>query len=410
MMGIIIERKRADGTTGYTVQIRKKKAGKTVYSMSQTFDRKQAADAWMTKTEKELRNGTRLPQLRRPEKTLAEVITEYVADLGADIGKTKRQCLGAIQKMEIATKSCSDINATILVQLARTLKKGRKAQTVGNYMMHLSAVFSVALIAYNAELDQNEMREALKTCRRLNLIKKSGSRSRRPSLGELEKLMARFECSCQRTNSSPMHKIIGFAIVSTRRLSEITRLLWSDYEPHNKQILVRDMKHPGEKEGNDVWVKLRPKAMKIIESMPKIGRFIFPFNPDSISTAFTRACVALEIEDLHFHDLRHEGCSIMAEKNWSIPRIQNVSGHRDWNSLQRYSHVEKMGDKLKGWSWWKKLAEPETPRRIKAMQLKEIQKKRELRQQSKQKNCLDQLEPKYACNSRRQRSNYILSG
>ena len=76
MMGIIIERKRADGTTGYTVQIRKKKAGKTVYSMSQTFDRKQAADAWMTKTEKELRNGTRLPQLRRPEKTLAEVITE----------------------------------------------------------------------------------------------------------------------------------------------------------------------------------------------------------------------------------------------------------------------------------------------------------------------------------------------
>jgi len=190
-MGIIIERKRADGTTGYTAQIRKKKAGKTVYSMCQTFDRKQAADTWLKKTEKDLLNGTRLPQLRQREKTLEEVITQY---------------------------------ATILVELARSLKKGRKAQTVGNYMMHLSAIFFVASTAYNADLKESEMRKALKICRKLQFIKKSSSRSRRLSLDELEKLMTYFECSSQRTNASPMHKIIGFAIVSTRRLSEITLL------------------------------------------------------------------------------------------------------------------------------------------------------------------------------------------
>jgi len=140
-MGIIIERKRADGTTGYTAQIRKKKADKTIYSMCQTFDRKQAADTWLKKTEKDLLNGTRLPQLRQREKTLEEVITQYVTDFGANIGKAKAQCLGAFKKMDIARKPCSDIDATILVELARSLKKGRKAQTVGNYMMHLSAIF-----------------------------------------------------------------------------------------------------------------------------------------------------------------------------------------------------------------------------------------------------------------------------
>ena len=40
---------------------------------------------------------------------------------------------------------------------------------------------------------------------------------------------------------------------------------------------------------------------------------IFPFEPKTIGSAFTRACRILEIEDLHFHDLRHEATSRLFE-------------------------------------------------------------------------------------------------
>jgi integrase len=48
----------------------------------------------------------------------------------------------------------------------------------------------------------------------------------------------------------------------------------------------------------------------------------------------------LGIEDLHFHDLRHEGCTRLAEQSFTIPEIQKVSLHDSWGSLQRYVSVK----------------------------------------------------------------------
>lgn len=67
-MGSIIERKLADGIIGHTAQIRKKKAGKMLYNMSQTFERKRSAVIWMEKTEKDLLNGARSPDSGNPRK------------------------------------------------------------------------------------------------------------------------------------------------------------------------------------------------------------------------------------------------------------------------------------------------------------------------------------------------------
>jgi hypothetical protein len=47
-------RKSADGSLRYTVQIRIKKNGMQVYQESQTFARKQAAQAWTKRRETEL--------------------------------------------------------------------------------------------------------------------------------------------------------------------------------------------------------------------------------------------------------------------------------------------------------------------------------------------------------------------
>jgi integrase len=146
-----------------------------------------------------------------------------------------------------------------------------------------------------------------------------------------------------------MQKIISFAIFSTRRQEEITRIAWDDYE--GNRVLVRDMKHPGDKLGNDTWCDLSPEASAIIESMPRTEKYIFPYSTDAISAAFTRACQVLGIEDLHFHDLRHDGVSRLFELGRTIPQAASVSGHRSWQSLKRYTHLRGTGDKYEHWQW-----------------------------------------------------------
>jgi integrase len=111
------------------------------------------------------------------------------------------------------------------------------------------------------------------------------------------------------------------------------------------------MKHPGDKAGNHTWCDLTPEASAIVESMPRTAPEIFPFTTDAISAAFTRAYQVLGIDDLHFHDLRHEGVSRLFDMGWTIPQVASVSGHRSWSSLKRYSHLRQTGDKYAGWRW-----------------------------------------------------------
>ena len=53
-MGTVTVRKRRDGSTGYTAQIRIMQKGVTVYQESQTFYRKATAQAWIKGVETEM--------------------------------------------------------------------------------------------------------------------------------------------------------------------------------------------------------------------------------------------------------------------------------------------------------------------------------------------------------------------
>jgi len=47
----------------------------------------------------------------------------------------------------------------------------------------------------------------------------------------------------------------------------------------------------------------------------------------------------LGIEELHFHDLRHEGTSRLFEAGFDIPKVALVTGHKDWRMLRRYTNL-----------------------------------------------------------------------
>jgi hypothetical protein len=90
-----------------------------------------------------------------------------------------------------------------VVAFANELIVNVAPSTVGNYLSHLGAVFAVARPAWAYPLD--------------------------PTIEELDKILEYFgERLKRRPSSIPMQKIIGFAIFSTRRLEEITRISWKN--------------------------------------------------------------------------------------------------------------------------------------------------------------------------------------
>lgn len=347
-MGTIIARKRKDGSFGYTAQILLKKKGTVIHREAQTFDRKEAAKAWIKRRETELSQPGALDKKEDPK--FRDVIDRYINESKKAIGRTKAQVLNTVKNSDLGEMRCSKLTSADFVAFAKGLRVG--PATAGNYLSHIGAVCALARPAWHYPLDQTAVRDAMKVTRHLGLTGKSKQRNRRPTLNELDLLMEHFgKIRAQRPSSMPMQKIIGFALFSTRRQEELTRLARKDWDEKHSRILVRDMKHPGDKDGNDQWCDLPPEATAILNSITHAKELFFPYNPDAISAAFTRACQFLEIEDLHFHDLRHEGISRLFEMGWSIPKVATVSGHRSWSSLKRYTHIRQSDDKYAGWKW-----------------------------------------------------------
>jgi integrase len=357
-MGTIITRKRANGKS-YLAQIVRHRDSK-VARENRTFHDVKTAKAWIRQREAELDNPRAFKAATQGAKTLGDAIDRYLGEV-ADIGKTKSACLAAIRRHSIASMACADIGSEDVVAFAGTISAvtglaNPAPSTVGNYLAHLAGVFAIARKGWGYPLDVEAMKDALFVLRKTKAVTKSEKRERRPTLDELNALLDHFEERQQRAPSSaPMVDIIVFALFSTRRQEEITRITWADFEPstgkHPARVLVRDMKNPGAKKGNDIWCELPIEAEAIIKRQPRNGDCIFPYGVDGISAAFTRACKLLAISDLRFHDLRHEGVSRLFELGWNIPHVALVSGHRSWASLQRYAHLRQRDDKFAGWRW-----------------------------------------------------------
>lgn len=327
----------------WRVQIRRRST-----QLSRTFRLKSDAARWAAEQEARIDRGeTVSKRLVSSGRTLGDLIESHMADM-AEVGKAAQRSKEAVLlrlQRDVGRVATTDITREMIIDFGRRrAKEGAGPVTLSIDLTYISTVLQHAAVIYGQAVPTEQLRLGRAALLRLGLVGSSMERDRRPTEDELTRLLAYFRYRDRQV--IPMERVIQFAIATAMRQEEITRILCEDFRPEGPSILIRQRKHPRDKKTNDQLVPLVSDAgfdaAALLEQqftrVPMAGR-VFPYNPRSIGAAFRRACGELQIDDLHFHDLRHEAISRLFEADWDIPQVASVSGHKDWKMLQRYTHL-----------------------------------------------------------------------
>lgn len=297
-----------------------------------TFETKADADLWASTVESEMGRKVFRPSAEAERTTLAECLDRYLSEIvplkkGASQDKSK---VNIIKADSISKKPMASIRSVDVAAYRDRRGKAVAAATVGRELAVLSHVFNVA----RREWGMESLINPVESVRKPKLPK---ARDRRLEPGELERLL-------EATGSPELGAIVLLAVETAMRRGEIAGLLRKHVDLGKRTVHLPDTKN-----GESRTVPLSSRAVDLLSSLPpRISGRVFGMNPDSITQAFDRACKRAGINDLRFHDLRHEATSRLFEKGLNVMEVASITGHKDIRMLGSYTHLraEDLAKKL----------------------------------------------------------------
>lgn len=325
------KRKRSDGTTSIVAIIRRH-GHKPI---SQTFDRKTDAKAWAQKTEDQIKNSQYLDEARK--RTLSDLVDRYIQDVlphkkdGAKTAQLLRwweKHLGGLKLVQIQPARIIELRDTLSTGVTR-LGKQRSPSTVVRYMAALSHCFTTAVKEYQWMQD-NPMNR---------VSKPSEAKGRTRFLSDDE--LARLTAACQDSGNKYLYPAFLVALSSGARLNEVIGLRWPDVDLVKGSALLHETKN-GERRS----IAIKGGPLEVLREYAKVRRLdtdlLFPGRtgkPAYIRKPWLRALKEAQIEDFHWHDIRHTTASYLAMNGCSLLEIAEILGHKTLQMVQRYSHL-----------------------------------------------------------------------
>jgi integrase len=167
------------------------------------------------------------------------------------------------------------------------------------------------------------------------------SRDRRLTTEQLEALLT----VCGSSRNTWLKPAVQLSIETAMRQGELLALRWEDVDLAKRVAFLRITKN-----GESRAVPLASRAIAVLESIPRaIKGQVIPQEKQGLYAAFITACKRAEIEDFHWHDLRHEALSRLAERgDLSVLELSAISGHKTLRLVQLYvqMHATALAQKL----------------------------------------------------------------
>jgi integrase len=301
------------------------------------FDTKKEAEEWQAITLSEIKRGVFKNDSKAKNTKFFDLIDLYVERvLPQKKGQKKDISTCNMLKHEIANIPLTDLTTEFLSDLRDSLiAEGYSNGTIKKRFGMLSRLMQYAQIDLGIFLPQGL------SVKEVKLPQVKDMRDRRLHDNELE-LLLKFA-------SKSMRPVIRWALATSMRRKEIATLTWNQINHQKKYAQLFDTKN-----GSNRKVPLTNEAFTVLAEIsetnpPAPNDLIFGYKSEqSITTAFVRATQKAEILDLNFHDLRHEATSRFFEAGLNLMEVAALTGHKDLQSLKRYTHLKPsdIADKL----------------------------------------------------------------
>jgi integrase len=324
-MATIRSRKNKHGETTWQAIIRKQ--GQR--SISKTFDYKEDAQRWARAIEREMDTSTFIPSTEAERTTVAEVLDRYKREVfprlaqGGSCEAARLDCL----KIGLGKHNLSSLTAAHVAKHRDKRLKEVSPQTVKHEIGLLNRVLKHCVMDWGIHLKNGIVTE--------NVRKPTlpSGRDRRLSPEEEKRLRT----ALRKSRSDEIEAIVIIALETAARRGEIFKMSWQHIDLKKKTWHI-----PETKTGVPRTVPLSSRAIEVLSSIPRQtnGRVWKIAREDGITQAFARVCKTVKIEDLRFHDLRHEATSRLFERGFNMMEVASVTGHQDLKMLKRYTHLK----------------------------------------------------------------------
>ena len=312
----------------YQVLIRRKGFATTC----RTFHQKADADEWARHMEIKADRG----DLPTPVKVLdtyriRDILEKYRDEITVKkrSANTEAYILNAFLRLPIANLTLAQITpAHFSTHRDKRLKKV-KSGTVNRELGIVKHAFDIAMREWDIPLRENPLAKFKK-------LKTDNARSRRLE-GEEWNAIKTAVATCRNPFIMPL---IRLAIETAMRRGELLAMQW-----HHIDFEVRTALIPVTKNGHSRTIPLTSEAVKILREIQDMkeadSKNVFSgVTGNAADNAWDRIIKRAKVEDLHFHDLRHEAISRFFERGLSVPEVALISGHRDFRMLFRYTHLK----------------------------------------------------------------------
>lgn len=307
---------------GYCVQIRRKGFD----PVTRYFKSHAEAVAWANKEEAKRSSLRTLRQLFDPRKiTLRDVLTRYIEDVSARkiSRETEQYRVAKLLRAPVCALTLYELSPNAIAQYRNNRLLEAKPSTVCRELHIIKQAINIAKYEWGYDIEENPA-EFVKYPKIRN------ARSRRVSEYEIELVVD----ALNENERDDIVAVFLFAIQTAMRRGEILTLQW-----HHVDLKRRTAHLPMTKNGFARTVPLTNAALDILRSRKSKKGSVFGVTSDALKMCWRRIMLKTGIEDLHFHDLRHEAISRFFELGLSMPEVALISGHRDPRMLFRYTHL-----------------------------------------------------------------------
>ncbi|WP_434627775.1 site-specific integrase [Chromobacterium sp. CV08] len=251
------------------------------------------------------------------------------------IEQISRSFLGDLTTREITSVDIASYRDQRLAQNNPKTGKPLSTATVRLEMSLLSNCFDIARIEWGL-CDSNPVSNVRKP-------KIPPGRDRRITPRE-ERLILRYA----HAHSNPqLYSIVVIALQTAMRQGEILNMRWEYINLKTRVVHLPETKNGTKR---DVPLSLKARDALIRLGVQTKGR-VFGYSSAGFKSTWRVMMQALDIQDLHFHDARHEAISRLFELNsLDMMEISAISGHKSLSMLKRYTHLKahKLVRKLEG--------------------------------------------------------------